>query len=159
VSFGIPNAATLNTFEVAVGIIIACKHHVRGEFGSNYDDLDDVLPQHISIKVNGHPTSYGSFPQCSTPPDQPYEANSPDSVTEEDHVLIHNQFRRPAIPLPLTIVHYLQSYFARQKARGFLDMCGPAGYNNLTGLLNALTLEINALERCVRSKRRIELQS
>jgi putative membrane protein len=129
---------------LAVAIMVACKHHVRQEFGTGYDDLRDLLPARLTHKFGGK-AAYGSFPDCASPhEDTPYSNGSP---TETDHVVVHHEWRRPAIPLPLMILHYLQVYYARQHAKGFMVLAAASGYNQIHQLLSALTTELNAVER------------
>ena len=51
------------------------------------------------------------------------------------------------MPLPLTIAHYAQLVLAKWRAKGLLDLTGPAGYNALSTQINTLIAEFGATER------------
>jgi len=140
--------------KLAVAFVIATKHHVRNEFGSDYDDLRSLFPADFQkvvgdgfgSKMNGH--AYGTI--NSEIVSSPLEENIPDSVSERSIIWVRNELERPSIPLPLAILHYMQMQLATFRARGFFDGTGPAGYNFSCSLINALNDELGTVERLAR---------
>ncbi|KAH8919132.1 UPF0187-domain-containing protein [Atractiella rhizophila] len=156
------------TIRLLVAFVVAVKHHVRGEFGLDWEDLKSVLPPKFE-KVYGT-TGYGygaadadhhehhhrpRSPGPKSPRLQPRSvANGADLESspllgDDGPVILHNYLTRPSLPLPLIISHVIGLHFQEMRNRGWTESLGPAGYNNLITNLNSMTDIFGSMERLV----------
>jgi len=136
---------------------VAVMHHVRGEFGTEYDDLRDLLPPNFAAVARKANRPLGAelksadtrlpIPDFSRRNSAPPTAQDTVQSQAESIVFLENEFARPSVPLPLTIAHYAQLVLAKWRAKGLLDLTGPAGYNALSTQINTLIAEFGATER------------
>lgn len=129
---------------------------VRGEYGTEHDDLRELLPPGFAAVARRANRPLGAelrgtdsrlpIPDFSRRNGGP----APDSSVRsqaDSLVWIENELSRPSVPLPLTIAHYAQLVLAKWRAKGLLDLTGPAGYNALSTQINTLIAEFGATER------------
>lgn len=125
-----------------VAFVIASKHHVRAEWGTDYEDLQALLPRAFLERFQRSGFGYGSLeaarPQASNTTLQPKASASSLGTIPEDpsirpnghstgdetspllvqgsefdeQTLVHSLKGRPTLPLPLVIAHRLQLYLA-----------------------------------------------
>ena len=163
----------IDALRLMCAFMVAVKRHVRNEYGTDYDDLKALLPDSFeefvgdgyqssgygtigSEYVKGAPESSDAnkkkkrktvLPEPPLSPVPPMSETSGLASNNDDSIWVTNHFKRPSLPLPLVIIHQLQLYFLKTKAKGFLDLTGPAGYNTIHQGLQALTDEMGTVER------------
>jgi len=141
-----------------VAFAVAVKHHVRGEFGTDYEDLHDLLPKNFasdcgygfgSIENELDRTRTPKSSSSTNPPRDSNDSTEPmsEALERDSIVFLQNEFKQPSIPLPIIIIHALGLLLSKWKLKGAFDALGPAGFNNVHTMLNSLTNEMGAVER------------
>ena len=146
--------------------LFATKHHLRQEYGVDWQDYDGLLPQDVKEAYYGlerksresfRRSLYASHERFSgastdlTPTTaeflrtQTVDEHTPLTSSEEHEEEEHA--RQPAVPIPIFVLHHVSTYVARARRAGLLDDAGPAGFSLANQLTNSLTTHFFQMQR------------
>ncbi|KAM0787940.1 hypothetical protein ACM66B_006145 [Microbotryomycetes sp. NB124-2] len=168
--------AKVKALRLMVAFPVAVKHHLRSEYGTDYDDLRALLSSKVQKTAQEigfvYKPAQSDSVRTPTTPHVPKPARAgPFSIRQEVESLdpeaallndertplvfkddgardkMQNYLARPSLALPLVIAHELSLYFATCKKMGLLESIGPAGYNALQASVTSLVDQFTVVER------------
>jgi hypothetical protein len=112
------------------------------EYGTDYEDMGAVARVHMHSRRSSLAAALlpPSIAKTLTLADELRSSLAANQDTREpterdalleDAVLVENAFSKPSLPLTSVITHRLSVYFTKCRAKGFLDLAGPAGYTTV----------------------------
>ncbi|CAJ0829192.1 4887_t:CDS:2 [Entrophospora sp. SA101] len=135
------------TVKMLLAFVVAVKHHLRLEFGTEWSDLEDLLPVKFQKTIFDGNAGQENTDLGAGGEEDPNRRDLPPNET-----IIYNRvnYRDPdaSMSLPLEIVFYLDAYYDRQVLDDNKEKkISGATYGSVSGSLNTLIDLFGNLER------------
>ncbi|PWZ03572.1 UPF0187-domain-containing protein [Testicularia cyperi] len=132
--------------------LVACKHHLRQETGTDWPDYRGILP--VEWIANPYPQHrYEGGGNGSGETSAPSKANASDveSAPLLTHQPANSTFAEMHLDVPSRILAELGSYLSGVRRAGLLNDAGPAGFSLLNAQLVALSNQLAGMVRISRT--------